>query len=57
MLRQWDSGSLTAWRYVVESLRHGYRRNRFEIEARTFVRRNVLAFAAQLQSHERRAEA
>ena len=46
MLRQWEPGTLTVWRYCVESLRHGYRNNRFEVEARAFTRRHVLAFAA-----------
>ncbi len=56
VLRQWNSGSLTTWRYVLESFRRGYRDNRFEIEARTFVRRNVLAFAEGLRSHDDRTE-
>ena len=49
VLRQWNTGTLTTWRYVVESLRRGYRRNRFEVEARAFTRARVLAFAADLQ--------
>lgn len=36
VLRQWQPGRLTVWRYLVESLRHGYWLNRFEIEAREF---------------------
>jgi len=36
VLRQWQPRRLTIWRYVVESLRRGYWRNRFEIEARQF---------------------
>lgn len=36
VLRQWETGRLTHWRYLAESLRRGYRRNRFEIEARAF---------------------
>ncbi len=50
VLRQWNSGALTVWRYLRESLRRGYRHNRYEIEARTFTRRHVLAFAARLQA-------
>ena len=53
VLRQWDAGTLTTWRYVVESLRRGYRDNRFEVEAREFTRRNVLAFVSRLRSVER----
>lgn len=48
VLRQWDTGSLTVWRYLHESLRHGYRDNRYEVEARAFTRQHVLAFAATL---------
>ena len=55
VLRQWNTGTLTTWRYVVESLRHGYRDNRFEVDARTFVRRHVLDFAAGLRSHDGQA--
>jgi hypothetical protein len=36
VIRQWESGALTATRYVVECLRRGYWNNRFEIEARAF---------------------
>ena len=50
VLRQWDTGALTAWRYVRESLRRGYRNNRYEVEARMFTRRHLLAFAKRLQS-------
>ena len=49
VLRQWNTGALTVWRYVVESLRRGYRANRYEIEARAFTRQRVIAFAAGLR--------
>jgi len=51
VLRQWDTGELTPWRYVRELLRHGYRGNRYEVEARAFTRRHVLAFAGRLRAH------
>ena len=49
VLRQWNSGRLTVWRYLRESLRHGYRDNRFEVEARAFTRDHVVAFASRLR--------
>ena len=36
VLRQWQTGSLTVPRYLVECLRRGYWNNRFEVEARQF---------------------
>jgi len=36
VLRQWRTGRLTRWRYVAESMRHGYWANGFEREAREF---------------------
>ena len=36
VLRQWQTGSLTVPRYLLECLRHGYWSNRFEVEARAF---------------------
>ena len=36
VLRQWRTGRLTRWRYLVESARRGYWENRFEREARAF---------------------
>ncbi|HEX7013203.1 MAG TPA: DUF4157 domain-containing protein [Steroidobacteraceae bacterium] len=36
VLRQWRPRRLTIWRYLVECLRRGYWRNRFEVEARRF---------------------
>lgn len=50
VLRQWNTGTLTRWRYVRELLRRGYRDNRYEVEARAFTRRHVLAFAGRLQA-------
>jgi hypothetical protein len=36
VLRQWQTGSLTVPRYLLECARRGYWNNRFEIEARAF---------------------
>jgi hypothetical protein len=36
VIRQWRLGSLTRWRYLMESARRGYRANRFEQAAREF---------------------
>jgi hypothetical protein len=36
VLRQWSTGYLTRRRYLMESIRCGYRENRFEREAREF---------------------
>ena len=36
VLRQWQTGSLTVRRYLIECLRRGYWNNRFEVEARQF---------------------
>jgi hypothetical protein len=36
VIRQWETGELTAGRYLTECLRRGYWNNRFEIEAREF---------------------
>ena len=36
VLHQWNPGGLTVARYVAESLRRGYVRNRFEVEARAY---------------------
>ena len=49
VLRQWDTGALTTWRYIVESLRRGYHHNRYEVEARAFTRQNVLDFISRLR--------
>lgn len=36
VLKQWEPGDLTIARYCIESLRHGYWNNRFEVQARAF---------------------
>jgi hypothetical protein len=36
VIRQWRLGSLTRWRYLIESTRRGYRANRYEQEASEF---------------------
>ena len=38
VLRQWNRGRLSLWRYVVEWIRRGYWENRYEREARRFAR-------------------
>jgi hypothetical protein len=48
VLGQWQSGELTVTRYLLECLRHGYRRNRFEVEARAFAAAQVAALRALL---------
>src|SRR5271155_482933 len=40
VIHQWQPGTLTVARYLGECLRHGYRNNRFEIEARAFADRH-----------------
>lgn len=50
VLMQWESGSLTTRRYVWECLRHGYWKNRYEVEARTFARRHQRQFRALLDA-------
>ena len=47
VLRQWNTGAMTQWRYVRELMRNGYRANRYEVEARAFTRQHVLAFAGR----------
>ena len=49
VLRQWNTGTLTVARYLWESLQRGYRRNRYEIEARAFARAQVAAFSLLLR--------
>jgi len=41
VLCQWRTGYLTRWRYMVESIRCGYRQNRYELEAREFAAANL----------------
>ena len=41
VLRQWQTGSLTVPRYLLECLRRGYWNNRFEVEAREFADQNA----------------
>jgi len=38
VLRQWNRGRLSLWRYVVEWVRRGYWENRYERQARRFAR-------------------
>jgi hypothetical protein len=48
VLRQWQTGSLTARRYLIECLRRGYWNNRFEVEAREFADHRVAQLHALL---------
>lgn len=48
VLRQWGTGRLTRWRYLVESARCGYWENRFEREARNFAKESVGRFCRYL---------
>ncbi|HUL19584.1 MAG TPA: hypothetical protein VLV29_10000 [Steroidobacteraceae bacterium] len=48
VVHQWQPGTLSVTRYVIECLRRGYWNNRFEIEARAFADRHVAHLHAQL---------
>jgi len=48
VLRQWETRTLTRGRYLLESLRHGYRQNRFEVEARAFAAEKLPRYALEL---------
>ena len=50
VLRQWQTGSLTVPRYLLECLRRGYWNNRFEVEARAFADQNAPQLHALLAS-------
>jgi hypothetical protein len=49
VLRQWQPRRLTRTAYVLESMRRGYRDNRFEVETNAFVAANVARFVALLR--------
>jgi hypothetical protein len=36
VIEQWNTGRLTAWRYLLQNLRRGYHANPYEMEARAF---------------------
>jgi len=46
---QWEPGTLTLTRYLLECARHGYWNNAFEVEARAFADRHLPALHARLQ--------
>jgi hypothetical protein len=48
VIRQWGTGQLTVPTYLAECLRHGYQKNRFEIEARSFAAEHATELAALL---------
>lgn len=48
VMRQWSTGRLTRWRYLVESARNGYWSNRFEVEARNFAASAVERYTSYL---------
>jgi hypothetical protein len=51
VLRQWATGRLTRWRYLVESARCGYWENKFEREAREFSAAAVDRYRHQLSAY------
>ena len=48
VLRQWDAGRLTRWRYLLESARRGYWANAYEREAREFAAASIERYLALL---------
>jgi hypothetical protein len=55
VLKQWEPGTLTVSRYVLESARRGYWNNRFEIEAREFADANRERLQALLSGQPSKA--
>jgi hypothetical protein len=49
VLRQWQPRKLTIFKYLVESVRNGYWRNAFEIEARDFASKHVAHYQRLLR--------
>jgi hypothetical protein len=49
VLRQWQTRELTIVRYLLESMRSGYWRNRYEIEARAFAAQHRAALQRELR--------
>ena len=50
VLRQWNRGRLSVWRYLAEWRRHGYWHNRYERQARRFAARRLSAFHREVSS-------
>jgi hypothetical protein len=48
VLRQWNRGRLSLWRYLVEWVRRGYWENRYERQARRFARMRRRALGERL---------
>ena len=48
VIGQWEPGRLTVARYAIEYARHGYRDNKFEVEAREFADRHAVRLARLL---------
>jgi hypothetical protein len=48
VLCQWEPGTLTVTRYLLECARHGYWNNAYEVEARAFADRHLPALHARL---------
>jgi hypothetical protein len=48
VLRQWNRGRMNGWGYLVECCRRGYWENRYERQARRFVRLRAAAFRRAL---------
>jgi hypothetical protein len=53
VLRQWNPGRLSLWRYIVEWTRRGYWRNRYERQARRFTAWRLPAFRERLSARMR----
>jgi hypothetical protein len=51
VLRQWATGRLTRWRYLIESARCGYWENKFEREAREFSAAAVERYRDQFSAY------
>jgi hypothetical protein len=48
VIRQWQPGTLTVPRYLIECLKRGYWNNRFEVEARAFADQHAAGLHALL---------
>lgn len=45
VMRQWNTGRMTLTGYLLQTLRHGYWKNPFEVEAREFASREYESYA------------
>lgn len=57
VVKQWRNDELTAFKYIIESVKNGYINNKYEVATNRYVQQNIVRFKHLLNEYKNRFNA